>query len=721
MAESPLDSAMAPPADRVAPGTVLSFALLSALLTLPTIYLLQPNDMAFYDEMSRSDSDRNAADRQHPHLTLLEMGHRVRDRTEIARVVDLLVAAEARAIGLEMLLDEPSLEPGADEALEEAIRRAHDAGVPVILNAERWQSGKARSGYLRGPRQPFVDAGGVVGVANLLRDRNNAVREAPAFVQQGAERILGFAVLLAGYGAGSVSFVDQGTTLCVGPADGGERIGLQQRGSQDGVLWATYPIHFVPGRDAVRTIGLESLDQSLDKAASDPDLMGVLGALVLGSAVKDKVLLVGQGNLDRNEVLLYAPSLLAEPYTPRVVVQAHALRTLLDGSPPTYPTAAERMMLTLAVALVATMGYTLLRAPRSALMLLIAALVSSAVLTTKLVGWANVYVPLPNVGGALIFAFGADIWRRLRAERRGILRYFAAATRSGFERLSALDDKERTCLEAALPHPIAAVRASARAFPPGPKRLERLLDLIQATVRMLASVAVADAARMGGSDPLRHLLGTHLERPSLGHFVMMLDEGCAVVGRRPLEAVVPELAALFGSEHAMHRWIDRLVRLHDQLHSQRTGVATGDCDTVAHTLEADMDAFLAHLSFFRDYPLARLVSTYRTPEGLTASVHLMTGPNDSHPHTEIVVREDPPRDAVIIVSRRTHAVLDLAPLVTVLQCRRHSQEEVAFLNGVASSADPHYLSFVHGCAAKELTVPQGAAAAVERLRRRPRT
>jgi adenylate cyclase len=97
-------------------------------------------------------------------------------RTVHAELVDRLAKAGVIAIGMDVVFDLPSQDPKADQAFAEAIKRAGN----VVLAADRQVKEDVSSGIvefkLTEPLPPFVEAGAVVGYANVDFDASFAVR-----------------------------------------------------------------------------------------------------------------------------------------------------------------------------------------------------------------------------------------------------------------------------------------------------------------------------------------------------------------------------------------------------------------------------------------------------------------------------------------------------------------------------------------------------------------
>ncbi|MEM1139803.1 MAG: CHASE2 domain-containing protein, partial [Pseudomonadota bacterium] len=124
-----------------------------------------------------------------------EIGRWPWDRSVHAALIDQISAQGATGIGIDLLFAEPSQSAAEDEALRDALRRAQDRGVPVVLAASRSviETGVARQVVSIRPLEMFTEDGGAVaGFVTLPVDVDGAVRHMPS------ERE-GFASLLAAF------------------------------------------------------------------------------------------------------------------------------------------------------------------------------------------------------------------------------------------------------------------------------------------------------------------------------------------------------------------------------------------------------------------------------------------------------------------------------------------------------------------------------------------
>ncbi len=674
-------------------GGVVGGGAAAAAILFQAVF--EPDDMAPFDAVTRAWTGKAE---QSVEFTVVDLGAGVRSRATIAAAVERIAAAKPRAIGIDVLLDEPRDDAG-DAALERAIARA--APVPVVVAAEEVPAGRGEPAGLAKPLARFAEKGAVPGVANVLHDARGAVRGAVAWAQDGDRRVFGFAALLAGaLRDGGVRVAEDGESLVVGAGAGAREIAVRRSLPTSGLEGAGYAIDFVAG-DAVRVVPhgvLESLGADADTGRA------ALAALVTGRAV-----LIGEADLRRNGDMKSVPA-LSEGFTPGILVQAQALRTLLDGAPPSLPRPFPRILWTLAAAVATTALCLRARRPKRALLALGAVEASVAVVALSLFLGAGVVVPLANAWGAPVAAFAIDLWRRARGGR--------AAT-GAYLRARAAPAAAVPVSDAAVPYPIAAVRASAAAFKPGRERVERLVDAAEAGAKLLAAVAVADALRGGaGSSSLRARVAKALPKPSLGTFVALFREAAREVADREPDddAFAPEIGALAGDPE-VERILERFAALRNETrgHGAFALLPLDECRTMEAALQADLDALCSRLRFLAEAPLVRFDGTHRTPEGLVADVQLLMGPGESHPHAELPVREDAPRGDVVLVSRATGAVLSLSPFLASVPCRKHDREEVACINGTSSAMNPQYLSYVTGCNPKRLSPTPATVAAAHAL------
>ena len=102
-----------------------------------------------------------------------------------ARLVDRLVDDGARAIGLDMVFADPGADPTQDAALAEAIARATQAGVPVVLASALEQVGNANTTQWLAvqPLPELLAAGGLAGDAGVQPDDDFVVRRPPESAQ----------------------------------------------------------------------------------------------------------------------------------------------------------------------------------------------------------------------------------------------------------------------------------------------------------------------------------------------------------------------------------------------------------------------------------------------------------------------------------------------------------------------------------------------------------
>lgn len=102
-----------------------------------------------------------------------------------ARLVNRLVADGARAIGLDMVFADPATDPAQDAALADAIARATQAGVPIVLASALEQLGNANATQWVAvqPLPELLAAGGLAGDAGVQPDDDFVVRRPPVSAQ----------------------------------------------------------------------------------------------------------------------------------------------------------------------------------------------------------------------------------------------------------------------------------------------------------------------------------------------------------------------------------------------------------------------------------------------------------------------------------------------------------------------------------------------------------
>ncbi len=117
------------------------------------------------------------------------------DREFLAQLIDVLGKSGARAVGLDILIDQPT-EPGKDAALVEAIRR-FDGPVVVAYADERAGLRPAQQAHLA----QFVEASGAVpGFATVRYDPDGVVRRFEAEPDPGRPLVFPAAMLVAAGG-----------------------------------------------------------------------------------------------------------------------------------------------------------------------------------------------------------------------------------------------------------------------------------------------------------------------------------------------------------------------------------------------------------------------------------------------------------------------------------------------------------------------------------------
>jgi CHASE2 domain-containing sensor protein len=690
-------------------GTPLAVALLAALCTFATIKFVEPNHHAPYDAITRS-VDRSAE--QNTSFTIVDVGVKTRSRVAMAATIDALTQARPRVIALDILLDEAGLEPTGDAELASAIRLATEAGVPIVVAAELTPGGPDGPGQLLRPIAPILSAGAELAVANIGGDGRGAFREAFAHVMDGDERVLGFSAAIARHLTRDLRFASGGDALLLATTNGSARRPLRRGLPSAGREGSRFPIDFAGGTDAVRKVPEDALATALELAASPRPQEQLASRLVLEGLVKDRAVILGNAGLVRNGDVHYAPALRGDGPVPGVIIQAHALRTLLDGPVPIGPHGGWHLLWAFTASLGAALTLGRIRSVRVGGALVAIAVVAVLIAACVLFVKVRVMLPVYALAGGMVLAFGLDLWRRLRAERRAIMSYFSQAALSGVESESELKARGPDAADDALtflPYPIASVRSSVRSYPIGRERVQRLIDLAEATIKTLTAIAVCDALRLGLSDRLRKTVEEALPHPSLGRFTQLLREACGLLKDHPLDATVPELAIHYTTSRSTRNSIDRLVEVRNRLRGHGAVLPARECEALAPTLEADLEQLLGKLQFLEGYPLCSALSTKRAQDGSRlASVHLLVGPAETHAHADLKVAQDPPTGCVIVVSQRTGALLNLSPLLEILPCRKHAVDEVAFLNGLTQRGSPHYLSYTYGCSRDRFKTPQGA-------------
>ncbi len=668
-------------------------ALVAAALSFLGQVAFEPDDVGPYDAIARRWTDRLPQSRE---LTLVDVGARARDRKALAGAVDLLRRHAPKVIALDVLLDE-ARRTDDDEALATAIAAARAAGVGVVVATEARVAGSGPTLELPIPR--FLEAGARPGIANLALDGRGSVRGAVAWVVDGEQRVLGFAPAIADAFGRGVSVASDAGALLVGPAPGRE---IPVRRGLPGVPTegAGYYVSFAAG-DAIATVTLEDLERADADPASD---RRIATTLIAGRAV-----LLGEAGARRNADLWTVPELAPSQTTAGVVVQAHALRTLLDGRPPVFPTVPGRVVWTLLLSAAASALCILSRRARTAGLACLG--LSALAIGCALGAFAlfDLRLPLWCLAVPPLCAFAVDVGRRARAERAAMLAYLAA---SGGGPGARSTDASAPWL-GRLPTSLAVARARARAAPPGLERVEPLIDAVESAVRCLATVAVADALRCAGPGAFGDTLRRHLAVPTFGRWLSVLREAAAVVARDPGAAVAPSLSASVLDPDLLDT-LDRFVRLRNDLR-HGASLAGAEARALSPALERDVDALLSRLAFLDDLPWIRFTSFRREGSRLLGVGEAWTGPTDVREHVEIPLEEEPPMDELVVVSRATGRFAPLAPLACVVGCAQHGRDELAVFHGVTSSGNPRWLAPVSGCVAPPLEVPSRFAARARAL------
>ena len=296
------------------------------------------------------------------------------DRLLLAGLVERLDAVGVRAIGLDVLLDQPTT-PEADARLERALRQAR---APVV--AITAQAGTVMSERQRAWHADYL-AGVPTGVANLAKDRVDGVvrRYRPA----GRDGLPSFPSALA---------------VAAGRPDGTDHRLLE-------IAWHRRPAPDVPPFPVYPAAALEHLPPAW-----------LAGRVVLVGTTLDGV--------DRHRT----PLSLLGPDMPGVEIQAHVLAQLLDGRRlPRPPAWLDRAAVPLAAGgglLVAAAGLGLLAQLGTAFLVPLAMLGLTA--GTYAAGSPLAW-PLPPVVAWLVAQGTATfaLVTRERADRRVLMRLFA--------------------------------------------------------------------------------------------------------------------------------------------------------------------------------------------------------------------------------------------------------------------------------------------------------
>lgn len=215
---------------------------------------------------------------------------RVWPRSRWAELVDRIAAADPRVIGLDVIFDTPGWDEGGDDALASALSEAGN----VVLAAHFEQSRADAHGAsmaLSLPISPLTQPAAGIGLADLSRDSDGAIRRTSPLYSWGGDVYPSFSLVIA--------------TLFAG-----ERIAVDRA---DLALDGTLPINYRGGEGAFPTISMIDLWQ---------------GEVTL-DLLEDAIVLVGyttELEQDRHQIPFSDPKGI-----PGVEIQANAVDTLLAG------------------------------------------------------------------------------------------------------------------------------------------------------------------------------------------------------------------------------------------------------------------------------------------------------------------------------------------------------------------------------------------------------
>lgn len=330
--------------------------------------------------------------------SMQEIGQRWPWRRDVhARLIDALSEAGARLIAFDIYFGDPSENPDDDIALAQAIERA--GNVIVVNRAEAQEAESFRALSLRNPIRPLIEAGAILGFANMPFDSDGFIRRSHPVAWWGGQRHISFplAIYLASRGLSeeAVSAPLGGRTVQAGD--------LTIPVAEDG----SYLIRYLGPARTVRTLSYYQ----------------VLGGLAPASWLEDRIVLIGATDETLHDT--FQTPFGGAPM-PGVEVHAHALATMMQGRFIRPAPEAGSIVALLVLAAALSVAFSRLGAVAGLVLTggaAAAVIVVSASLFTGLDIWVSPIAPLIAVG-AVFSVTAAYRFVTEEAERRRVRNIF---------------------------------------------------------------------------------------------------------------------------------------------------------------------------------------------------------------------------------------------------------------------------------------------------------
>ncbi|MCC6527706.1 MAG: cyclic nucleotide-binding domain-containing protein [Polyangiaceae bacterium] len=251
------------------------------------------------------------------------------------------------------------------------------------------------------------------------------------------------------------------------------------------------------------------------------------------------------------------------------------------------------------------------------------------------------------------------------------------------------------------PHPIAAVYRHMTVLADPRPRLERLLDLLEVTVRYLGLFAVAEyVAGPRSSELLDDLVVKGLGKSSLGQWLMVVRETLLPYGRAPGELFAPELfAARYerpGRPSAAAEALDGLLRFRNDLRHGAGGALSEEAARAALAEhEPVLREVLASLSCLADYPLVWLERMSFSRGSFVYRYQKCMGAHGDFGSAELSLKEPFETGQLFLLHKDGGRLLPLFPFMMLETCAVCTLRDV-FLFYDLSNAAGEFVELVRG-------------------------
>ncbi|MDY7039869.1 MAG: adenylate/guanylate cyclase domain-containing protein [Chloroflexota bacterium] len=314
-------------------------------------------------------------------------------RADYARLISAIAAGNPAVIGVDIVFDTPGRDPGGDEALAEALRRAGNAVLSSHLSVQR---GPGYTDATYSPPVPILaQAAAATGLANVQLDRDATARRVLIqrhFLEEWRPA-LSFEIARLYRGLPDEEFQ--------------YRRGQVTLGSQ------VYPV----GADVSLLINFRGPPA---ETFSQFSMYQVLNGEVPADTFTDKIVLVGYTTLLEHDVYptpfhrTHSGEILA---TPGVEIQANAVATLLDGNPIRRPPATVSWLLIGLGILTAILAFWRLK-PLPALLTIVALVAVYLALALLAFSMNDLWLPVIPPVGMVALVTAAGLVERVVIEER---------------------------------------------------------------------------------------------------------------------------------------------------------------------------------------------------------------------------------------------------------------------------------------------------------------